>query len=171
MTFQCCYRPTEPVLFTLQFNYYSCCIQNYPPKIRVCPNYDRLLAAIAFCWRSFASRRMTFTSCATSWRQINSSSLKSWTPFVTSSNMLRSASLIAAIEASQPKKYRQAQTITATITRASLIRTLFRLRFRVSAIEEKGYDLFEWFLADVNGAVDPIGRLNPIHFTGVTFQP
>jgi hypothetical protein len=57
-----------------------------------------------------------------------------------------------------------------------LMRTLFRLRFRVSAIEEKGYDLFEWFFADVNGAMDPIGRLNPIHFTrgdlpGMRFAP
>jgi hypothetical protein len=36
-----------------------------------------------------------------------------------------------------------------------LMRTLFRLRFRVSAIEEKGYDLFEWFFVDINGAMDP----------------
>ncbi len=28
LTFQCCYGLIEPVSFALQFNYYSCCIQN-----------------------------------------------------------------------------------------------------------------------------------------------
>lgn len=34
----------------------------------------------------------------------------------------------------------------------------------VGTIEEKSYDFFEWFLANVYGAVDAIGRLGPIHF-------
>lgn len=45
-----------------------------------------------------------------------------------------------------------------------LLRVVLGLRDGVGTIEEKSDDLFEGLLADVHGAVDAIGRLDPIHF-------
>src|SRR5208283_4779524 len=52
----------------------------------------------------------------------------------------------------------------STGTRFISIRS-FLLRFCVRTIKEEGHDLLEYFLPDVHGAVNAIGRLDPIHFT------
>jgi hypothetical protein len=48
---------------------------------------------------------------------------------------------------------------------AKLPGAVFGLGDGVGAIEEKSDDFFEGELADVNGAVDAIGGLDPVHFT------
>jgi hypothetical protein len=45
-----------------------------------------------------------------------------------------------------------------------LLRAVLRLRYRVRAIKEESYHLFEYFFPDVDGTVDAIARLRPIHF-------
>ncbi len=45
-----------------------------------------------------------------------------------------------------------------------LLGVVLGLRHSVRAIQEKGYNLLEYFFPDVHRAVDAIARLDPIHF-------
>ena len=52
----------------------------------------------------------------------------------------------------------------ASASTCLLLGVVLWLRLSVRAVKEKRHDLLEWLFADVDGAVDALARLHPIHF-------